>query len=54
MDAPEFDQPDVDLVYAHYLETCRRLGVKAVPRDRARKLIKEWTNTIAANRSIKH
>ena len=31
-DAPEFDLPDADSVYAQYLETCRRLGVEPVPR----------------------
>jgi hypothetical protein len=46
-DGPVFDPPDVDAVYARYLVTCRRLGVTAVPRDRARKLIEEWTDTLA-------
>ena len=32
--APEFDQPNADRVYAHYLETCRRLGVEPAPRER--------------------
>lgn len=44
-DAPAFDPPDPDCVYRNYLRTCRRLGVKPVPRDRARKLIKEWAAT---------
>ena len=27
-----FDPPDPDLTYAHYLETCRRVGVTRAPR----------------------
>ena len=46
-DIPELDQPDADRVYRNYLITCRRLGVTAVPRERARKLIEEWTDTLA-------
>ncbi len=40
-DPLEFDPPDADEVYAHYLETCRRLGVEPVPRERAAELIAE-------------
>ena len=39
---------DPDRVYRNYLETCRRLGVTPTPRDRAKALIKEWTDTLAA------
>ena len=46
-DIPELDQPDADRVYCNYLVTCRRLGVTAVPRERAQDLIREWTETIA-------
>jgi hypothetical protein len=35
-DALTFDPPDTDTVYVNYLETCRRLGVAPVSRDRAR------------------
>ena len=35
----EFDPPDSDRVYANYLETCRRLGVEPVSRERALGLI---------------
>ena len=45
-DAPEFDPPDADAVYARYLETCRRLGVEPVPRERALGLIGEWTEVL--------
>ena len=41
-DAPEFDPPDADRVYANYLETCRRAGVRPVSRERAQDLI-AWT-----------
>ncbi len=51
-DAPGIDPPDPDNVYRGYLRTCKKLGVKPVPRERARKLIKEWTDTIAAARSV--
>lgn len=44
--------PDADTVYRHYLEKCRRQGVEPVARDHARKLIAEWSNTIAASRSV--
>jgi len=46
-DAPEFDPPDADVVYANYCETCRRLGVEPVPGERANALIEEWSETIA-------
>ena len=36
------DPPDPDHVYANYLETCRRAGVKPVPRERAHDLMTEW------------
>jgi len=51
-DAPEFDPPDADALYAGYLETCRRLGVEPVPRHRARDLMNEWSESIAAGRSV--
>ena len=45
-DAPAFDPPDADTVYRYYLETCRRLGVDPVPRERAADLIAEWSAVI--------
>lgn len=51
-DAAPFDPPAAGAVYAPYLETCRRLGVKPVPRERAQALIREWTDAIAAGRSV--
>ena len=30
-----FDPPDLERMYRNCLETCRRLGVEPVPRDRA-------------------
>ena len=56
-DASAFNTPDADEVYAHYLETCRRLGVEPVPRERAHDLIAEWAAAIVAGRvlpPIKH
>ena len=38
--------PDPDEVYLHYLETCRRLGVKPVGHKRARKMISGWTKIL--------
>ena len=49
-DAPEFDPPDADEVYARYLETCKRLGVEPVPRERAGGL-KEWSDALAGCRN---
>ena len=46
-DAPAFDPPDADRVYRTYVETCKRLGVEPVPRDRAQKLIAEWSDAMA-------
>ena len=43
---------DPSSVYRSYLRTCKRLGVRPVLRDRARKHIEEWTDTIAASRSV--
>lgn len=51
-DPSVFDPPDPDRVYRNHLETCRHLGVEPVPRERARKLIQEWTDTIAPSRSV--
>ena len=44
---PNEDPPDADAAYAHYLETCRGLGVEPVPRDRAHDLSAEWSDAIA-------
>jgi hypothetical protein len=43
--ATSADPPDADEVYAHYPETCRRLGVEPVPLEHARKLMREWAAT---------
>ena len=51
-DTPEFDPPDAERVYRNYVETCRRLGVEPVPRERAQDLIAEWSDAIAAGRSV--
>ena len=52
-DAPASDLPNADNVYRGYLRTCRRLGVTPTPRDRARKLIKDWTDALtAATRAV--
>lgn len=48
-DAFEAQAPDADRVYELYLETCRRLGVAPVPRERAHELIAEWSDAIAAS-----
>jgi hypothetical protein len=44
--SPEFDPPDEDVVYAGYVETCRRLGVEPVPRVRAHEMA-EWGAALA-------
>ena len=51
-DASAFDPPDPDEVYGRYLETCRRLAVEPVSRERAHDLIAEWSDAIAAGRSV--
>ena len=38
---PRPDLPDADAAYRNYVETCRRLHIKPVPRDRARELVGE-------------
>ena len=50
-DAPGVDPPDPDRVYGNYVAQCRRMGVTPTPRDRARKLIKEWTDALAARQA---
>ena len=50
-DDPGFDPPDAGRVYRDYVETCWRLGVEPVPRDRAQDLMAEWSDAIAARRS---
>ena len=47
VDVP-FEPLDPDIVWEHYLETCRRAGIEPVPREHAQGLIAEWTETIAA------
>ena len=47
-DARESNPPDPERVYRNYVAQCRRLGVTPTPRDRARKLIKDWTDALAA------
>jgi len=42
------DLPDPDDVYRNYLETCKLLGVSPTPRDRAKKLIEDWSDALAA------
>jgi hypothetical protein len=42
------DPPDADVVWEHYLETCRRAGVQPVSREQADELITEWSDAIAA------
>jgi hypothetical protein len=39
----QFDPPDPDVTYAHYLETCQRAGINPVSWERAQDLIAEWT-----------
>jgi hypothetical protein len=48
----EFDPPDEDSVYANYLRTREMLGVEPVPRERAECLMAEWSDAIAAGRSV--
>ena len=47
-DAGPIKPPDPDEVYRHYLETCRRIGIEPVPRDRADELMREWSAAIYA------
>ena len=51
-DSAPCDPPDPGRVYRNYLRTCRRLGVEPVPGDRAKGLIREWTDTLAASGSV--
>lgn len=51
-DGDTLDPLETDQLYERYLETCRRLCVEAVPRDRAQDLIAEWSYTIAIGRSV--
>ena len=40
------DAPDRERVSLNYLETCRRLGIEPVPRERAVGLGEEWTEVL--------
>lgn len=42
-----FEPPDADIVWEHYLETCRRAAAP-VSREQADKLITEWSEAIEA------
>jgi hypothetical protein len=42
----EFDPPDPDVVWEHYLETYRRAGAQPVTRDRADELMAELSDAI--------
>ena len=47
-DAPSPDPPvSADRVYENYRRTCKKLGVKPVPRERADGLIQEWTEVLS-------
>jgi hypothetical protein len=46
-DALEFDPPDAETVYANHCETCRRLDVEPVSRDRAQGFIEEWNEVLS-------
>jgi hypothetical protein len=46
-DDPTDPPLDLDGLYARYLETCRRIGVGPVPRERAEGLIQEWTEMLS-------
>ena len=51
-DAPDADDlPDPERVYRNYVAQCRRKGITPTPRDRARKLIQDWTDALAARRT---
>ena len=43
-----FDPPDADIVWEHYLETCRRAGVTPVSREQAQERIAECSAAIGA------
>ena len=40
------DLPDADAVYRNYLDTCRRLHIEPLPRERARELVTEWSSVL--------
>ena len=44
------DAPDPDVVYRNSVETCRRVSIEPVPRERARALIAEWSDALAPRR----
>jgi len=39
--------PDPERVYLEYVESCQRLGIEALPRERALVLIKEWGDALS-------
>jgi len=43
----QFDPPDPDRVYRNHRETCRRVGVEPVSRDRALGLIQERNEVLS-------
>ena len=49
-DPPDLS-PDQARVYRDYLLTCRRLGISPVSPERAKVLLKEWADSIAAQRT---
>ena len=46
-DAPAFDPPDADRVYANYLQTCEMLGIEPTPREQALGVIQAWTEVLS-------
>jgi len=50
-DTSAFHPPDPQRVYRNYVAQCRRMGVTPTPRDRAKVLIKQWTDALAAARA---
>ena len=45
---PELDRPDPERIYRNSVAQCRRMGVTPARRERAKALIKEWTESLAA------
>jgi len=46
------DPPNPARIYRDYLLTCRRMGITPTSPERARALLKEWMESIAAGRTV--
>ena len=54
LDAAAFDPPDVDRLYERYADSCRRLGIEPLSRERVDTLAAEWIALLGMDPPLRH